>query len=120
MLRARRYDAGKRPAGLTDRVAAAAAGKKKSVGFFGFGLGGKGGGGGGAATRGADAGSDAGSDASSSFVDRPVLASDLAVLHARASLAVAADLDAAALETRDRLIEDQRRAIAALMSALGR
>ena len=47
-----------------------------------------------------------------------MLASDLAVLHARASLAVAADLDAAALETRDRLIEDQRRAIAALMSAL--
>jgi len=110
-------DAGKRPTGPTDRVAAAAAGKKKSVGFFGFGLGGKGGGGGGDA--GADAGSDAGSDASSSFVDRPVLASDLAVLHARASLAVAADLDAAALETRDRLIKDQRRAIAALMSALG-
>ena len=49
-------DAGKRPTGLTDRVAAAAAGKKKSVGFFGFGLGGKGGGGGG------DAGADAGSD----------------------------------------------------------
>ena len=101
-------DAGKRPHAPTDRVAA---GKKKSVGFFGFG--GKGG-----KTSGGKGGGDSGSDAGSDLADKPVLTSDLAVLHARASLAVAADLDAAALETRDRLIEDQRRAIAALMSAL--
>ena len=40
------------------------------------------------------------------------------VVAARAALAVAADLDAAKLDARDRLIEDQRHAIKALISAL--
>ena len=75
--------------------------RRRSVGFFGFGGGGK---------------SDAADDGS--HEPPPVLASDLAVLHARASLAVAADLDAAKLDARDRLIEDQRHAIKALISAL--
>jgi len=44
----------------------------------------------------------------------PVSASDLALLHARAHLAVAADYDAAALDVRDKLIADQQLAIQAL------
>ena len=49
----------------------------------------------------------------------PVSASDLAALHARAAMAVAADYDAAALDARDKLIEDQRATIRALVGALG-
>ena len=48
----------------------------------------------------------------------PVSASDLAALHARAAMAVAADYDAAALDARDKLIEDQRATIRALVGAL--
>ena len=48
----------------------------------------------------------------------PVSAADLAALHARAALAVAADYDAAALDVRDTLINDQRRVINALVGAL--
>ena len=48
----------------------------------------------------------------------PVSASDLAALHARAAMAVAADYDAAALDARDKLIEDQRATIRALVRAL--
>ncbi len=48
----------------------------------------------------------------------PVSASDLAVLHARAALAVAADYDNLALDARDKLIEDQRQTIQYLMRLL--
>ena len=61
----------------------------------------------------------AGSRARGSSPPELVSASDLALLHQRASSAVAADRDAARLEARDRLIADQRAAIAALTAALG-
>jgi kinesin family protein 18/19 len=48
----------------------------------------------------------------------PVSAADLAALHARAALAIAADYDAAAMDVRDVLISDQRRVIQCLMAAL--
>ena len=48
----------------------------------------------------------------------PVSAADLVALHARAAIAVAADYDAAAMDVRDALIADQRKAIQCLVAAL--